>query len=195
MPYLPGSPLSWIAGAIVLFWFVGAYNRLVRLRSAARKAYGALDAALTRQLEFVLAGAARLDPAAQTSHSGPLLATARQFSTLLAATRLRPLEPARMTAMSTALHVMLAAWRKRYPGAVVSFDADGVLSRASAPEHRPKDADAHATPIAWPKPSASAEMARRQFNHRVVRYNMAIAEFPTVLVAWVMQFKRAAPLL
>ena len=48
----------WIALAIALFWFVGAYNRLVRLRALALQAYATLDAALVRQLDFVQARAA-----------------------------------------------------------------------------------------------------------------------------------------
>eukprot|EP01035_Chromulina_nebulosa_P027613 gene27613-36338_t len=33
MSLLPESLASWIVIAVLLFWFVGAYNRLVRLRS------------------------------------------------------------------------------------------------------------------------------------------------------------------
>ena len=54
---LPESFGYWIGLAVLLFWFVGAYNRLVRLRSATLQAYAALDAALVRQLDFVQAQA------------------------------------------------------------------------------------------------------------------------------------------
>jgi LemA protein len=181
----------WIAGAIALFWFVGAYNRLMRLRSAALGAYAALDAALMRQLDFVLARASAQEPAAaQPSPGVPLRAAANQFSALLAATRLRPLDPARVAATSTAMHVMLAAWQHLHPDAVVSFEADGTLSRPALPE----DAEASA-PIAWPEPSAAAEMARSRFNAAVARYNAAVAEFPAMLVAGIMRLGPAAPLM
>ncbi len=55
MNLLPEGWPWWIGGALALFWFVGAYNRLVRLRSGALQAYATLDAALVRQLEFVQA--------------------------------------------------------------------------------------------------------------------------------------------
>ena len=42
------NPFLWIFLALVLFWAVGAYNRLVRLRSTAIQAFGALDAHLMR---------------------------------------------------------------------------------------------------------------------------------------------------
>ena len=33
MIHLPDSFGHWVGAAVLLFWFVGAYNRLVRLRS------------------------------------------------------------------------------------------------------------------------------------------------------------------
>jgi len=195
MPEMPESLPYWIAGAIALFWFVGAYNRLMRLRSAALQAYAVLDAALVRQLDFVLARVAE-EEAPATPHESPsasVRAAANQLSTLLAATRLRPLNPAGVAAMSTAMHVMLAAWQSLHPDAVVSFEADGTLSRPAPLEGHLEGAEA-STPIAWPEPSAAAEMARGHFNLAVAQYNAAIAEFPAVLVAWIMQLKPAAPL-
>ncbi|MBO9652258.1 MAG: lema family protein [Variovorax sp.] len=195
MPEVPESLPYWIAGAIALFWFVGAYNRLMRLRSAALQAYAVLDAALVRQLDFVLARVAEDEPSATPleSPSASVRAAANQLSTLLAATRLRPLNPAGVAATGTAMHVMLAAWQSLHPDAVVSFDADGTLSRPASLEGHLESAEI-SQPIAWPEPSAAAEMARGHFNLAVAQYNAAIAEFPAVLVAWIMQIKPAAPL-
>ncbi len=197
MSRLPASLPYWIAAAILLFWFVGAYNRLVRLRSAALQAYAALDAALQKQLDFVQARAqaAPADAPAEQEASLSLRATTAQLTTLLGATRLRPLEPAGMAALATALRVMLAAWQRLYPGAVVRFDADGTLSRPV-----PLGGLRGGTPagggsaIAWPEPSAAAEIARSQFNLAVQEYNAALGQFPALLVAWVMQLRPAAAL-
>jgi hypothetical protein len=208
MSGMPDSLPYWIAGALVLFWFVGAYNRLVRLRSAALQAYAALDAALVRQLDFVRTRAAQeqaqapvsSDPAPEAAHSGTALqAAAGQLATLLAATRLQPLSPARLAALDTALHVMLAAWQHLHPDAVISFDADGTLSRPASLMDRdrgePASIHQNATvPIAWPEPSAAAEIARSQFNLAVAQYNAAVTQFPALLVAWIMQLRQAAPL-
>ena len=51
---MSGSGL-WVAifGALLLFWGIGAYNRLVRLRAAVSKAFAALDEQLVRQLVWV----------------------------------------------------------------------------------------------------------------------------------------------
>jgi len=154
-----------------------------------------LDAALVRQLDFVLARAAAQEPSATPLESpgASVRAAANQLSTLLAATRLRPLNPAGMAATSAAMHGMLAAWQSLHPDAVVSFDADGTLSRPAPLEGLPEGLEL-SIPIAWPEPSAAAEMARGQFNLAVARYNAAIADFPALLVAWIMQLKPAAAL-
>lgn len=196
-PLLP----YWIAAAVLLFWFVGAYNRLVRLRSAALQAYATLDAALLRQLDFVQARAqAQMeDEAAASPAVASLRASTRQLTTLLAATRLRPLDPAAMAALGTALHVMLTGWQRLYPEAVSSYEADGTLSRRQPlpgpPEAAPADVLETAAPddvFVWPEPSATAEIARHQFNLAVQHYNAAVGQFPALLVAWVMQLRRAA---
>ena len=202
MIHLPESLGYWIGAALLLFWFVGAYNRLMRLRTAALQAYATLDAALVRQLDFVqsrvqpelvpVEGAGAVDASAQSS----LRATTAQLSTLLGATRLHPLDPASIAALATALHVMLAAWERLHPYAVLSFGADGTLSRPvpmGLKSDEPPAPDIE-IPIAWPEPSPAAEIARQQFNTAVAAYNAAIAQFPALLVAWVMQLRHAAPL-
>ena len=193
---VPESLPFWIGGALALFWFVGAYNRLVRLRSAALQAYATLDAALVRQLEFVQARAAEADAGATAGAESPsdasLQAASGQLATLLAATRLRALDPAGIAALGTALRVMVAAWQRLHPEAVVSFEADGTLSRP-APLNGKDELLADGAPIAWPEPSAAAEIARGQFNLAVAQYNAAIGQFPALLVAWIMQLRPAAP--
>jgi len=43
----------WTVAAVLLFWSVGAYNRLVRLRAETNAAFAALDAQWLRQLALV----------------------------------------------------------------------------------------------------------------------------------------------
>jgi len=198
--HLSESLLTWGAGAVALFWFVGAHNRLVRLRAAALQAYATLDAALLRQLEFVQAQLAQpVDERAEVGAPGDptaLRAALAQLGTLLAATRLQPLDASAMAALSTALHILLAAWRRLYPEAVVSFEADGTLSRPAPLSEAAAmpPASATAPPIAWPEPSAAAEIARSQFNLAVAHYNAAIAQFPAWVVARIFRLRPAAQL-
>ena len=207
MSALPDSLPGWIAAAVLLFWFVGAYNRLVRLRAAVLQAYATLDAALRKQLDFVQASIAAAVPerdAPSPTHSSsvaPLQAAATQLATLLGATRLHPLDPGGMAALATALQVLVSAWQRQHPDAVTVFDADGTLSRpapllpSGAAGGAGAASAAAAEPIAWPEPSAAAEIARSQFNLAVAQYNAAIVQFPALLVAWMVRLRPAAPLL
>ncbi|WP_432729389.1 lema family protein [Variovorax sp. W6] len=203
MSVLPESLAGWIVVAVLLFWFVGAYNRLVRLRAAVLQAYGQLDAALGKQLDFVQASIAAGPPpeAASTGESlssiAPLQAATAQLATLLGATRLHPLDAGGMAALATALQVWVGAWRRQHPDEVTVFDADGTLSRPAQlqPGSVAAVVPGTAEPIAWPEPSAAAEIARSQFNQAVALYNAAIAQFPALLVAWAVRLRPAAPLL
>jgi len=200
MSVLPDSMAGWIVVAVLLFWFVGAYNRLVRLRAAVLQAYATLDAALRKQLDFVQASiTADLPEKDASSHSSavaPLQAATTQLATLLGATRLHPLDPGGMAALATALQVLITAWQRQHPDAVTVFEADGTLSRP-APLLPAGAGAASGTlePMAWPEPSAAAEIARSQFNLAVGQYNAAIVQFPALLVAWMVRLRPAAPLL
>lgn len=201
MGWMSGSLLTWAAVAVALFWFVGAHNRLVRLRSAALGAYASLDALLVRQLDFVQASIVASPPGEGDPRPGDasLQAATGQASTVLGATRLRPLDPRAIGALGTALHVLLNAWARLHPDDVVSFEADGTLSRPAA-LLGPRESGATtqpfpgATPMAWPEPSALVEITRAQFNTAVMHYNAAIRQFPAVFVAWAFRLRPAAPL-
>jgi LemA protein len=201
MSVLPESLASWIVIAVLLFWFVGAYNRLVRLRATVLQSYGTLDAALSKQLDFVQA-CITAEPAAETASNellssiAPLQAATTQLATLLGATRLHPLDAGGMAALATALQVWIGAWQRQHPDAVTVFDADGTLSRpAQLQPGAVAAAPSAIEPIAWPEPSAAAEIARSQFNLAVGHYNTAIGQFPALLVAWAVRLRPAAPLL
>lgn len=200
MSVLPDSMVGWIVIAVLLFWFVGAYNRLVRLRAAVLQAYATLDAALRKQLDFVqasiMAALPEKDASSHSSAVGPLQAATTQLATLLGATRLHPLDPGGMAALATALQVLITAWQRQHPDAVTVFEADGTLSRP-APLLPAGAGAASGTlePMAWPEPSAAAEIARSQFNLAVGQYNAAIVQFPALLVAWMVRLRPAAPLL
>lgn len=203
MSVLPESLASWIVIAVLLFWFVGAYNRLVRLRAAVLQSYVTLDAALRKQLDFVQASITAAPQPADApanellSSIAPLQASTTQLATLLGATRLRPLDAGGMAALATALQVWFGAWQRQHPDAVTVFEPDGTLSRPTSAQPGAPVAPVPGSvePIAWPEPSAAAEIARGQFNLAVGQYNAAIAQFPAMLVAWAVRLRPAAPLL
>ncbi|RYZ10668.1 MAG: lema family protein [Comamonadaceae bacterium] len=198
--------LRWIALAVLVFWFVGAHNRLVRMRAAALLAFSVLDAALTRQIDFVLAASVPPSSTAESVDGLPsssaeaelkaaIHASAEQLMAVLGATRPRALEPEASAALSSALHAMIGAWHRLHPEATHRFEADGTLSRPAdllASGERPRPRTELSPPLAWPEPSAAAEIARAQFNLSVARYNAAVRQFPAVLVAWLFRLRPGA---
>lgn len=198
MSWVGDSLLTWAGVAVLLFWFVGAHNRLVRLRSAALQAYGALDAQMVRQLDFVQAALPVPAVGEPEANAGAALrAASAQMSTVMGRTRLHPLDPEAMASLGTALHVLLMAWQRMHPDQEpISFEADGTLSRPAPLQEQPQPSAAAAAPapLAWPEPSALAEITRAQFNAAVAQYNRAIGQFPAVLVAWTLRMRRAAAL-
>lgn len=181
------SVITWAISAILLFWAVGAYNRLMRLRAEAILAFASVDGELARQVELVHD---RLPPPELTQPAplgGPttspfwssLHGAAAQLAATLAAARSKPLDPDRISALSAAQEVLATAWERaerddahdlagpRLPDTVLVQRAQGLLQ-------------AHA--------------ATNAFNLAVSRYNEAIAQFPAFVLAWLFGFRAARPL-
>ena len=176
--------ISWAVAAVLLFWALGAYNRLVRLRSDANTAFAALELELTRQTELVHASLPASLIHTGLTQPGDLLdevtelwsglrAAATQLTTSLAAMRPRPLDPEAAAALSEAHDVLTSAWTR------VSNEADD-LAGSSIPEDLTRQ---------WQQLSAQARSATVRFNEAVVLYNDAIRQFPAVLLATLFGFK------
>lgn len=176
------SLVFWIAVPVLLFWSVGAYNRLVRLRSDAKTAFAAMDAELARQVELVQACLPVDDgqPAStfgnEGSFWGGLEGAATQFAASLAVARQRPLDPEGIAALSAAQDVLAMAWER-----VERDDAHDL-----AGSRLPDTVTARRANLAGQVRAAGA-----LFNQAVSRYNHGIAQFPAVLLAWLFGFKPA----
>lgn len=180
-------PLAlWVGAAVTLFWSVGAYNRLVRLRSDAIMAFGALEAAWQRQIELVRGSLPESAEASGLTQPGDLpdrittvwtglSGAATQCATSLAAMRLRPLDPRAAAALTEAHDVFSMAWLR------VQQEAHD-LAGAPMPE---------TLGLQWQHAQMLAGSARQDFNGAVGRYNEAIGQFPALLLAWVFGFKMA----
>lgn len=174
------SLLFWVVAAIALFWGVGAYNRLVRLRSEVNTAFAALEAELARQVELVQAC---LDP--QDSHPasqfdggsafwGGLQGAATQFAASLNAARARPLDVERIAALGAAQEVLHMAWDR----------AERDDAHDLAGPRLPENLTAERAQLVRMTQAATA-----RFNDAVTRYNEAIGQFPAMLLAWLFGFQ------
>jgi LemA protein len=180
------SVVTWTIAAVLLFWAVGAYNRLVRLRAEANTAFASVEGELARQVDLVRSQLPPPEPtqpapleAEPVSFWAALHAAASQLAASLAAARGKPLDPQKIAALSAAQDVLATAW-----------------------ERAERD-DAH--DLAGPRLPDTVLLRRRQsllqahaatesFNGAVARYNEAINQFPALLLAWLFGFKPARPL-
>lgn len=202
------SPLFWIAVAIAVFWALGAYNRLMRLRSAVIQAFGSFDAHMVRLLALVSEyGAVH---AAVPASSGPVPAlaalegAATQLSASLAMARARPLRPDATAALAAARDVLYATWDKTTaalaPGSIQQLPQQdrSEATESLDPSHSEPETPAAAAPLPpshwqmqWESHLQQNTQAAGVFNDAVLHYNAAIAQFPANLLAWVFGFKAA----
>lgn len=200
-----------------MFWALGAYNRLMRLRSAVVQAFGSFDAHMVRWLallgEFAAAQEVRVPatPAASVPEMAALRGAATQLSASLAMARARPLQPEAVAALIAARDVLLACWHKgvqalaAHQTAEEGEDAQEIEEGEKA-DQKSEDAGSAregAPPPAqrleqwrarWDDHAQQADQAARVFNSAVVHYNAAIAQFPASLLARVFGFKAARSL-
>jgi LemA protein len=176
---MDSSLVAWIAAAVTVFWAVGAYNRLVRLRSEANAAFAALEAELARQVQLVHAC---IPPEEEQQAStfqggsvfwGGLQGAASQLSASLAAARSKPLDPERIAALGAAQEVLGMAWER------AERDDAHDLAGPRLPENLTGERQ-HMVHV--------AHRATENFNQAVARYNEAIRQFPAVLLAWLFGF-------
>ena len=161
--------------AVVAFWIVGAYNRMVRLRSELVARFATVDARykqrhalLERQLELLSTALASAAPRLES-----LRAACRQADAAREHARVRPGAASAVTSLRVAEEILTDA-RSRVP--VQS------LAGADLPELNARLATSD-TALAF---------ARSEFNAAVTLYNEAVRQFPTVLVARLVGFRAAA---
>lgn len=178
---MTSSVVLWTVIALLLFWGVGAYNRLVRLRADAKSTFENLETELVKQVELVR----NQLPSPDAGQSAPLEddntfwaalhGAATQFSASLSAAKNKPLEPEGIAALSAAQDVLTMAWER------VERDDAHDLAGARLPD----------TVLARrAQVSMQANAAVEQFDLAVARYNQAIAQFPAAVLAWLFGFKR-----
>ena len=176
------SFLPWVIAAVAVFWGVGAYNRLVRLRSDANAAFAALETELTRQVQLVHACVPPEEDQPQSQFTGGsafwggLQGAAAQLQATLQSARAKPLEPDRIAALGAAQEVLSMAWDR----------AERDDAHDLAGPRLPENFSSERTQLV-----RMTHAATEHFNQAVLRYNEAIAQFPAILLAWLFGFHPA----
>lgn len=169
--------VGWAGAAVLLFWAVGAYNRLVRLRGAIVRQFAPVDEQFRARHALLLQ---------QLDMLGSLLVNA--------APRIEVLRAASLQVVAACAH---ARQRPGATGAVTSLRlADEILgeARARLPVPSAPGSDLAALNTQLQSSDAMLAFARRQFDEAVVEYNRSVTQFPTLLLVSLFGFRSAATL-
>lgn len=171
------SLLLWLALALLLFWGVGLYNRLMRLRARGLEVMGVVEkhagacAALVKQ---ALLPQGELEARVRVPTWAALESAASHLEHVLAQARLTPLLPADVRALSEAWSAMQTTWEQ---GCDAPNDLAGPVMPADVLE-------------AWTAASNKVQSASGGYNQIAARYNEAIAQLPA---RWVVRTMGFAP--
>lgn len=185
------SPLFWIVFAIAVFWALGAYNRLMRLRSAVVQAFGSFDAHMVRLVALLgefSAAQVVVQPDALSGVEQEMAAlhgATTQLSASLAMARARPLQPSALAALAAARDVLQVSWQKAV------HKAQENVAQSELADVPPASASMSPWHARWEDHARQNDQAISVFNDAVLHYNAAIAQFPANLLAWVFGFKAA----
>ncbi len=184
------SVVLWLVLATGLFWGVGVYNRLMRMRAHGLDAFGSVEK-LLRSLEALVQQ--HIDAATQGRASAvdtpdppdalwpQWLALREHLQAVEAAckaVRAEPLCPKPLAALSALQAQIMQAWK-----ALQEAPAD--LAGAPIPEELQAQ---------WDETRLRLQMACQAFNQIVERYNEALHEFPARLSVGVLGFRKAGVL-
>ena len=172
-----------IIAAVLLFWCVGAYNRLMALRNVMRAAFTQLEAQVRRRHELIpqLADAARADPATDPDVLDAAVAARQQARAALDLARAHPGAPGPMVSLAMAEQVLEDACRR----------LQQAIDRRSALK-----ADSTVQAVRDDLLGAEGRLgfARQMFNEAVTAYNAAVQQFPTRVLSSLFGFREAAVL-
>lgn len=170
-----------IVAAVLLFWGVGAYNRLMSLRNAMRTAFGQLDAQVRRRHDLIphLAEAARTAPGTDTEVLDAAVAARHQAHAALDLARAHPGAPGPMVSLAMAEQVLEDACRRLQQ----AIDRQPALRSEPAVQAVRDDLLGAEGRLGF---------ARQMFNDTVTAYNTAAQEFPTRVLSSLFGFREAA---
>ena len=166
--------------AVVLFWAVAVYNRLVQLRNRITNAFGQIDVQLKRRHDLVpnLVEVARGYLQHEASTLQAVIAARGQAQGAATAARAAPTSPAAMGALGVAEQALGAS-----------------LGRLMVVAEAYPDLKADATMQSLSEELTSTEnrlgFARQAFNDQALDFNNAALQFPALIVARLLGFPQA----
>jgi LemA protein len=175
--------IVWAVVIALVFWAIGAYNRLVRLRNAITNAFAQIDVQLKRRYDLIpnLVETAKKYLSHERETLEAVIAARNQAQAAQTSARAAPTTAAAIGALATAETVLggalgrLFAVAEAYPELKADQTIRDLNEELSSTENK-------------------VAFARQAFNDAVLDFNNAAQQFPTNLVAGVFSFKEAAVL-
>ena len=169
--------------AVLIFWAVGAYNRLVRLRNTIANAFGQIDVQLKRRYDLVpnLVEAAKKYLSHERETLAAVITARNQAKAASDAVRSRPTNALAVTTLAAAElnlgHSLgsLFALSEAYPDLKADQTIRELSEELTSTENK-------------------VTFARQAFNDAVLDYNNAQGQFPAVLMAKLFSFAPSAML-
>jgi LemA protein len=180
--WLPGTPLlaALALTAVLLFWVIGAKNRLVALRNTIADAWGKVQTALDQRGAAVepLVAALREPMVAEQGALDTWTAAHAEARKAAAALAARPVDESRAQAWVAAESALAAA-------------ASRVLALLDQHTELRQQEPVAALALAWSDGQSRLPFARQLYNEAAAAYNDALGVFPTPLVARAFRLGRA----
>jgi len=178
---MSGSLLLWGTLALGVFWGVGLYNRLMRLRARGLSALGSVEKHMRVYVELVrhdllgVTGIHALQSAADapTDDWPGLLSALQVFEDALKVTHAGALRNESLKHLGQSFDALQNAWHRLSEGPP---DLAGPVVPATMRTQ-------------WDTVTQRVETARGGFNQILTQYNEALGQFPARLVAEAMGFK------
>ena len=179
----PTNLISIAILAILVFWAVGAYNRLIRLKNVIANAFGQIDVQLKRRYDLIpnLVEAAKKYLSHERETLEAVITARAEAKSASDAARSRPANALAVTTLAAAEQAL-----------------DGSLGRLFAVAEAYPELKADQTIRELSEELTSTEnkvtFARQAFNDAVLDYNNAQGQFPAVLIAKLFSFAPSAML-
>ena len=179
----PTQLISIAVMAVLVFWAVGAYNRLVRLKNIIANAFGQIDAQLKRRYDLIpnLVEAAKKYLSHERETLEAVITARAQAKSASDAARARPSDALAITTLAVAEQGLssslgqLFALNEAYPDLKADQTVRDLSEELTSTENK-------------------VTFARQAFNDAVLDYNNAQGQFPAVLIARLFSFAPSAML-
>jgi LemA protein len=177
----PTQIVSLAMTALLIFWAVGAYNRLVRLTNTIANAFGHIDAQLKRRYDLIpnLVQACKKHLSHERETMEAVISARNQAKAACDGVRSRPTSALAVTTLAAAEQALTSSLSSLFAGneAFPALNADQTI----------RDLSEELTSL-----DNQVTFARQAFNDAVLDYNHAQGQFPAVLIAKLFSFAPSA---